>query len=787
MPRDSRCDVPTWSSDRSVRRDRFVVKHPGTGDYFEIGEQEHFLLTSLDAATDRGTLSTKFESRFGEPLAGDDFDDFVDLAREQGLLVEETSETANERQAEQKSDAVPARRRQSILYWRKNLFDPDRLFTRLEPRIRFVWTPGFVALSALSILAAVWLVWIGRQDLAQSFRSSLRWESAVLAWFTLLVVVALHEGAHGLTCKHFGGEVREIGFLLMFFMPCFYCNVSDAWLFPEKSRRQWVTFAGGYFELFLWSLSVFVWRLTIPGSLVNYLAFIVLSLCGIQSLFNFLPLIKLDGYYMLSDWAEVPNLRQRGLDRWMTHLRRMLWGGPPVAPEPKGRFLTLFGLASWSFSLVFVCVMLVGACHWLGEHVGVAGVACAVVVGMISVRQLLRGSAGGEVSNMLRMRRWRTMLWLGALAWCGTALCVWEIEDRAGGTFELRSTVRSEIRTPVAGFLREVYVSEGQRLSPGTPILRLEIPELSSQLAQKQAELSEAEAELCLLQAGTRVEELRAQQRRVKSARAWRDTAERNLECAREALQDQLAALDGDVVWTLAEWDTARHELTRVESLHAQQAASSSVFEAAQLRVRAARAAYDKATAEKQTVASRGVVLMELQLAEREHELATLEAALEVLEAEARPEEVRVHQTRIQRLGEELHELQQRQESLVVSSPVGGLVTTPRFRERIGSFFQTGDLILLVEDPSSMEAAVQLNEQSVRRVRDGQSVTLRLRSVPLQTVTARVECIADAAEPDESLSHVRVDCVLDDPSGALRPACPDTRESTPVGGPSVRS
>ncbi len=124
----------------------------------------------------------------------------------------------------------------------------------------------------------------------------------------------LHESAHGLTCKHHGGEVHEMGFLLILFMPAFFCNVSDAWLFAEKRKRLAVTLAGGFFEIFLWSLAVFTWRATVQDSLVNYLAWLVVSVSGVRVLFNMVPFIKLDGYYILSDLFDIPNLRQRALE-----------------------------------------------------------------------------------------------------------------------------------------------------------------------------------------------------------------------------------------------------------------------------------------------------------------------------------------------------------------------------------------------------------------------------------------------------------------------------------------
>ena len=97
----------------------------------------------------------------------------------------------------------------------------------------------------------------------------------------------------------------------MFFMPCFYCNVSDAWLFPERFKRLWVSFAGPYFELFVLALATLVWRVTDFGTWPHYLSLLVVATSTIRTLINFNPLIKLDGYYLLSDYLDISNLRRR--------------------------------------------------------------------------------------------------------------------------------------------------------------------------------------------------------------------------------------------------------------------------------------------------------------------------------------------------------------------------------------------------------------------------------------------------------------------------------------------
>ncbi|HEV3081208.1 MAG TPA: hypothetical protein VGY66_15620, partial [Gemmataceae bacterium] len=463
--------LPARRNDLVVRplgdQSQYVVKDPRTGAYYHIGKEEHFLLTRLDGRRSAAELRAEFSDSFEQPLSEDDLDDFLGMARTCGFLQRADSpaeaaepEGANGRGMIAGCHAFAANpqchptsthdrprkhaNRQSLLAWRWSLFDPDRLFNWLEPRLRFLWTPGFLILSMGCILTATVLVWANAQELVSHFSQGLHWQTLVLAWLTLFIVGTLHEFAHGLTCKHFGGEVHEVGFLMLLLMPCFYCNVSDAWLFREKSKRLWVSLAGGYFELFLWALAVFVWRLTVADSLLNYLAFIVLSVCGIQTLFNFNPLVKLDGYYLLSDWLEIPNLQQRAWGYLKAQLRWLLWGAArPDAPDGhrpgRRRFLLGYGLVSWLFSLAFLILTLVTVMQFLSTPWGVVGLALAGLLGFMTLRGLLQGFFGGEVRKMIVMRHKRTAAWLMFSGAVPALLWVVQMEDRASGPFHLRS------------------------------------------------------------------------------------------------------------------------------------------------------------------------------------------------------------------------------------------------------------------------------------------------------------------------------------------------------------
>jgi multidrug resistance efflux pump len=635
----------------------YVIKDPATSAYYHLGPEESLLLRALDGRQNFESIARRFEQTFGQALTRQDLDDFIELANSMNLLARDpliermadggaAASTAPVGFATPRAAPAAGKTDQSILFWRIRLFDPDRLFGWLAPKLRFLWTPAFVIVSAAAMLAAFAISWSNRAELVSRFADVLSWQTFFIAWLAIVVATTCHEFAHGLTCKHFGGEVRDLGFLLLFFMPAFYANVSDAWLFREKSKRLWVTLAGGYCDLCLWAMAVFVWRLTMQDSLINYLAWVIMTICGVRSLFNFLPLIKLDGYYLLSDLTSTPNLRQRGWDTFWGHVRWIVWGAARPPAEPKRAYLLLFGAGVWLYSMFFLSVLAVWFIWWLGNRwgpiatLGAAGLAASVLYKQFD------GLNRGEVMLMWRDRKLRVLALVLFLAGVTAALVLVPLEEKATGEFQLRAVNRLELRAPMAGYLEEVMGDEGTRMAAGALAARMYIPDLELRIVQKRAEATEQEAKLRLLRFGS-------EPGQAESASALQATVGRTME-----------------------------ELRYLEAL---------------------------------------------------------------------------------------------KKKLLVHSSISGVISTPRLREKVGQFFNDGELICVIEEPADLEVRVEVPEQEVERVRPGQAVQLKARALPFEQFEATVDRIAPVAEaPDPKegklQSMVPVYCRLNAAApAALRP------------------
>src|SRR5437870_6671181 len=368
-------NAPRLRSDLTVSEQRtagapcVVIKDPLTSEFFRFGETEQFIAQQCDGETPLEVIRQRTEQKFGATLPAENLRAFIRNLDSAGLL--EGDETESARAGKRGRGRRQGRLRGSLLYLRVKVADPNRLFDRLMPHVRGFFTPGFLVVGAAVILLAVGTAAANWSDIVQDFSRLYRF-SAILPFLAVTFLAAsAHEFAHGLTCKYFGGEVHELGFMLIYFQPAFYCNVSDAWLFPEKSKRLWVGFAGPYFELFLWALAALAWRLTDVETWVNYVALIVMTTSGIKTLFNFNPLIKLDGYYLLSDYLEIPNLRRRSFRYVGDLIKRLVSFEPQPAGELSRRERSaclIYGLVGSAGSFSLLGYILVKASSLLEAH-----------------------------------------------------------------------------------------------------------------------------------------------------------------------------------------------------------------------------------------------------------------------------------------------------------------------------------------------------------------------------------------------------------------------------------
>ena len=296
-----------------------IIKDPVKKKYYRFEEEEYFVLKQFDGKKNAEDIADLYNKKFYDNITKEDIEEFVVSVRSNDLLEKNLSQLNTflyEQLKEQRKSKIK-QAKGSALYFRIPVFDPDYFFYKIMPYIKWIWSKPCVIIMLLFMISAVIVLFnnisevkTGMAHIFDFTNQSI--ESLFILWVTVMSIIAIHESGHGLTCRRFGGECHEIGFLFMFFNPCMYANVNDAWLFENKNHRLYVTFAGCFIEFLVGSIAVYIWLLTQKGALINMLAFKVIIVCFFSAIFmNFNPLMKFDGYFALSDYLEMPNLRDR--------------------------------------------------------------------------------------------------------------------------------------------------------------------------------------------------------------------------------------------------------------------------------------------------------------------------------------------------------------------------------------------------------------------------------------------------------------------------------------------
>jgi multidrug resistance efflux pump len=726
----------------------FVVKDPATGRFFRLREPEYFIAHQLDGVTPLSVVRQRVEEKFGAPVSLKTIVPFIKSLRRLRLLEQPDG---------QHLAPSGGRIRGSPLYVRLRAFNPDRLLARLVGKVWFCFTPHFLVLSGLLIVLAAGIAILDGDEFWRDVPRLYRVDALVLTWVTAVLVSAAHEFAHGVTCKHFGGEVREMGFLLIYFHPALYCNVSESWLFPEKSKRLWVTFAGAYFELCVLALATVTWRVTDTDTTLNLLALGVMVTSSIKVCLNLIPLIKLDGYYLLSDALEIPNLRatafgylRRAIGRlWQTRQRSA------HQPTPRQRRIYLaYGMVAGVYSFAIL-----GSITWhvgglLVERYQAAGFLLYTGLMMIMFRRPLKRVLAPSARLLAvwpkRIRTMRRPLKLiVVLALAVALLFLVRLELNVAGEFKVLPLHNTEVRAEVEGVIQSVFVDEGQRVGKGDRIADLADRDYRTELRKVEAESDEKRAKLKMLKAGSRAEDIEIARSTLETAKTRRHHAQQRLEEAELTYAARLAKARSDLAKAQERLRYARSNLTRLSTLFSAELISQRDFEQAEERAAVADKDEETAQAELRIVLADNLSDLRKEVAVTRREAEEAHARLKLLLAGSRPEEIEGMEAEVARLAAQRSQLLDQLELVRVASPMAGVITTPKVREKVGQYMKKGDLIAEVHALTTITAEIVVSEKEIGDVQVGYPVVVRARAFPEETFYGIVAAIAPAAAGDD--------------------------------------
>ena len=502
----------------------YVVKDPVALKYYRFGTLEHTVIKYLDGSRDHDQVAEALAAETGVKLTSAMVGEFIESLEKMDLLERSASEKSLvllERLRKQRKLKADTEGR-DVLYMRFPAFDPDQFYNRSIKHIGFFWSRRFVMFClVLFSLAAILIVsnWgVVSAGLSQLYSFQNKGAGDIVMFIAVLfTVIVFHENGHGLTCKRYGGEVHELGFMFIYFMPAFYANVTDAWTFESKAAKLWVTFAGAFVELIICSIASFVWYFSTPGYFLHDLAFTFMLVAGLSSIIvNMNPLIKLDGYFALVDYLEIPNLSDDASKYIGALARKYIFRAHAAIPDytpRRKRILFTYGALAFCYRIFILVVVLLFFNRQINRLFPEIGVFIFPLVAYRLLRKKLKSAWKGI--RYLFVDKREVLMKPKSLAIGGVSLAValalflfLPLSYSHRTTFVIEPADRIAVRASTEGFIGSVAVSEGDAVWRGAllavmrdldleqkhDLLRAEIALLDRRIMQEQAQGATAES-----------------------------------------------------------------------------------------------------------------------------------------------------------------------------------------------------------------------------------------------------------------------------------------------------
>lgn len=386
--------------------------------------------------------------------------------------------------------------------------DPDRLLGWLHERISFVYTWWFTLLTLVSFafMVGIFIVhWseVGNDTWQFYNFADKTWGDVAVFWLLATVLMAIHEGAHGLTCKHYGGHVRSMGFALIYLSPAFFTDTTEGMVTGNRHQRLMISVSGVWSELIVCAIATPLWWGTAPGTALHDFAYTVILITGIGVvLINWNPLMKLDGYHMLCEILGVADLKESSTIYVSSWVKRHIWQLPvevPYVPKRRRLGFTIYALLSglYSYTVLYVLASFVGNAfrNFNPEWTFIPELATAGLIFRSRIRTLANFMKFVYLDKKDRIRAWFTpkrALVLAAVALVFALLPLWR--ETTEGPFQLEAADQAMVRSLVPGTVEAVYIDEGKAVTEGQPLARLRNLALESKLARSQADYRVAAA-----------------------------------------------------------------------------------------------------------------------------------------------------------------------------------------------------------------------------------------------------------------------------------------------------
>lgn len=504
-----------------------VIEDASSSRFHRIGLEEYRFIRMLDGTKTFAVILATLAREGGNAFTEGEALQVLRWLKDQNLLAVESKRAAiNDRVHGEKVWKIAATWLNPLIC-KIPLVGPDAFFKRVEPFFR-------PALGRIGFL--VWLVVI----FAGIAHVSMNWERfshdsgglfardnwlwLFLAWAGLKIA---HEFSHGLFCKYFGAQVREAGVIFVIFMPMGYIDATACLGIASRWKRMMVAFAGLYMEFFIAAIAAIVWANTGSGTLGNFTHNVVITGTVLTLFFNANPLMRFDGYFILSDLLEIPNLATRGRTWMHKALTWLLMGrGTAASLRPLNReswIVAIYGVAAWFWQWIVLTGLIIAASVAMrGGGLLFAVLAAVVWVAMpfwrfvTSLGTMISSGAGSWKVPALRFGLFVVI--------CAAILFVpWHRTVSSDGVIEMADT--QSLRAECPGFVKKEFVKDGDMVSEGQLLVELQNDEAAFDLVRSRLTLAQQELRTRLAYTRGDVASFQAEQSKTEALR--KSTAEK--------------------------------------------------------------------------------------------------------------------------------------------------------------------------------------------------------------------------------------------------------------------